>query len=129
MLKQKIRIRVPWSSWRAWRSGNSADLPERGGVYELLVKQTDGTWLRRYVGKGASIKERFGAHLLPSESNACLRRHLSGKLTVQFRYALIPSPADRADAEQALWDRYQHNCNQVRPAGSGRGFDVEIVEE
>lgn len=95
----------------------------------MLLKQKDGTWRRRYVGNGSSLKERFEAHPLPSESNSCLREYFSGKFTVWFRYALIPSLDDRSDAEQGLWDKYRHSCNQVRPAGSGRGYDVDVIEE
>ena len=120
---------MSWSSPTAWVRGNSDGLPERGGVYELLVKQTDGSGKRGYVGKGADTKERFQTHLLASESNGCLRDYLSGRYTVWFRYALFASPDDRADAEQALWDKHRHKCNEVRPAGSGRGYGVEIVEE
>lgn len=129
MLKQKITIRLSWSASRNWEQGNSAGLPERGGVYELLVLQQDQTWRRRYVGKGADIKERFETHLLASEPNSCLRAYLRGDYACRFRYALVASADDRADAEQALWDKWHHKCNQVRPAGSARGYDVDLIEE
>jgi len=128
MLKQKITIRLSWSAARSWEQGNSAGLPERGGVYELRVLQQDQTWRRRYVGQGSDIKERFETHLAASEPNACLRGYLQSN-ACRFRYALVSSADDRADAEQALWDKWHHKCNQVRPVGSGRGYDVDIVEE
>ena len=103
-------------------------LPAYGGVYELLVLQQDRTWQRRYVGQGSDIKERFESHLSPSEPNLCLRGYLRGSCACKFRYALVASSAERADAERALWDRWVHKCNQVRPAGSGRGYHIELVE-
>jgi len=129
MYKQKIKILVAWAKPRAWKKGNEMGLPTSGGVYELLVLQSDRTWQRRYVGQGADTRERFLAHLSQSEPNACLKGYLRGTYEVAFRYALIPSAADRADAEQALWDKWHHKCNQARPAGSGRGYDIDLVEE
>jgi hypothetical protein len=85
-------------------------------VYELLVLQQDQTWKRRYVGKGGDIKERFESHLAPSELNGCLRGYLQSNIPCRFRYALVSSADDRADAEQALWDKWHHRCNQVRPS-------------
>jgi excinuclease UvrABC nuclease subunit len=113
-----------------WVAGNETKVPELPGVYELLVKQEDGKYLRRYIGQGDSLRERFQRHLSPLEPNACIRERLA-KYVCAFDYAVVSDRDDRLDAEKALYERYrsQAHCNHVPPSGSGRPYDVEIVEE
>ena len=128
--KRKIRITIKWSAIIRWEAPNDGLIPERAGVYELLVKQNDGNYLRRYIGQGDNLRDCFQRHLSPKEPNECIREHLAKHLC-GFDYALIADRGDRLDAEMALYDKYQQqaHCNRVRPPGSGRGYDVEIVEE
>ena len=113
-----------------WVASNEAKVPQLPGVYELLVKQADGKYLRRYIGQGDSLRERFERHLSPSEPNVCIKERLA-KCMCAFDYAIITDRADRLDAERALYVRYrsQAECNHVPPPGSGRPYDVEIIEE
>ena len=128
--KKKIKISIKWSSIIPWEEPNDEKVPELPGVYELLVKQKNGKYPRRYVGQGEDVRERFQAHLSPKEPNECISDHLA-KHVCGFDYAVIRDRDDRLDAERALYDKYrsQLHCNQVPPPGSGRGYDVEIVEE
>lgn len=128
--KRKIKITIKWSSIIPWEAPNDEKVPELPGVYELLVKQKSGNYLRRYVGQGDNVRERFQRHLSPKEENECIRERLA-KYACGFDYAVIRDRDDRLDAERALYDKYrrQAHCNQVRPPGSGRDDDVEIVEE
>lgn len=127
---RKIKIVVKWSSIIRWQAANEGKVPEVPGVYELLVKQKDDKYARRYVGQGEDLRERFQAHLSPKEENECIRERLA-KYACGFDYAVIADRDERVDAERALYDKYrsQLHCNQVPPPGSGKGYDVEIVEE
>jgi len=111
---------------------NNAELiPEKTGIYELLVKQTDDKYLRRYIGRvDDSLRQRFTDHLSDQEKNTCIKEKLQ-KYMCKFDYALVLLKDDRADAEQALYDKYnkQTTCNKVRPDGSGRGYDIELIEQ
>jgi hypothetical protein len=128
--KKKIKIVIKWSSIIPWEASNDEKVSELPGVYELLVKQKSGNYLRRYIGQGDSLRERFQRHLSPQEPNECVREHLA-KHVCGFDYAVIRDRDDRLDAERALYDKYrrQAHCNRVAPPGSGRDHDVEIVEE
>lgn len=127
---RKIKIVVKWSPIIRWQVANDGKVPELAGVYELLVKQKDGKYLRRYIGQGDNLRERFQRHLSPSEPNDCIRDRLANYVC-GFDYAVIAHRDERLDAERALYDKYrsQLHCNELRPPGSGKGYDVEIVEE
>jgi excinuclease UvrABC nuclease subunit len=125
--RKKITIVLQWSERIRWKAENAHLIPVKGGVYVLVTQRTDGKYYRDYVGQSSDLRDRFVAHLSASESNACIRRKLRDEVAY-FRYALLPSEADRLDAEQALYDTYNPTCNQARPPGSGRGYDVELDE-
>lgn len=125
------RIVLSWSSLISYVEGNSEKVPESAGVYELLVMQKDNKYLRRYIGRADdSLRQRFLDHLSDEEENECIKERLQ-KYTCGFDYALVSSADDRADAEQALYDKYsgQAICNQIRPSGSGRGNNIELIEQ
>jgi hypothetical protein len=128
--KKKIKIVIKWSPIVRWQASNDGKVPEVPGVYELLVKQNDDKYARRYVGQGDDLRERFQAHLSPEEENECIRERLA-KYVCGFDYAVIAHRDERLDAERALYDKYRTHlhCNKVRPSGSGKDYDVEIVEE
>ncbi len=127
----KRQIVLSWSSIIPYAEGNADKIPESSGVYELLVKQANGKYLRRYVGKAdKSLRQRFLDHLSDAEENECIKTRLQ-KNVCGFDYARLSSEDDIADAEQALYDKYsgETTCNQVRPEGSGRGDNIELVEQ
>lgn len=125
--RKKIKILLQWSGRIRWTAENASFIPQKAGVYALITKHADGTHYRDYVGQSSDLHQRFLDHLSPSEPNACVRRKLRNEVAY-FRYALVASRDDRLDAEQALYDSYSPSCNEERPAGSGRGYEVELDE-
>lgn len=93
----------------------------------LVTQHSDGKYYRDYVGQTDDLHERFLGHLSPFEPNLCVKRKLRDEVSY-FRYALVTSKDDRLDAEQTLYDRYRPTCNEERPPGSGRGYEVELDE-
>jgi predicted GIY-YIG superfamily endonuclease len=125
--RKKITLILRWSARIRWTAENASSIPQQAGVYVLVTKHTDDKYYRDYVGQSIDLRERFVAHHSASEPNACIRRKLRDEVAY-FRYALLASEADRLDAEQAVYDKYNPACNQGRPPGSGRGYDVELDE-
>lgn len=126
----KHRIVLKWSKIISYNSDSADEVSEDAGVYELLVKQQDDKYKRRYIGQADDLHKRFLEHLSPDEENSCIKKKLK-EYACGFDYALLSTVADRKDAEQALYDKYESEatCNQVRPEGSGRGYDIELIEE
>lgn len=130
-MKQKLKIRIKWLRVAPWERSEADSVPEKDGVYELVVKQaSDGNYERRYVGQAADLRERFLRHLAPSEQNECIKAYLA-KYACAFDYALVGTRDDRLDAERALYFKHRsaYRCNVEVPPGSGRGYDVEVIEE
>lgn len=125
--KKKVTIVLQWSRRIRWVGENATVIPLKADVYALITKHADGKYYRDYVGQSENLVHRFLDHLSPSEPNACVRRKLRNEVAY-FRYALVASRDDRLDAEQALYDSYSPMCNEKRPPGSGRGYDIELDE-
>jgi len=124
----KHTINVYWDGVIEYDEDNGNDIPESAGIYEILVKKKDEEkYIRRYIGQTNNLTDRFYAHLSDEEENEDIldgvRKYVCG-----FDYALIDSEADRKDAEQKLYDKYQHQWNQERPEGSSRDLEIEIIE-
>jgi hypothetical protein len=124
---RKITIVLRWSRRIRWVGENATVIPLKAGVYALITRHADGNYYRDYVGQSENLVHRFLEHLSPSEPNACVRGKLRDEIAY-FRCALVVSKDDRLDAEQALYDSYKPICNDQRPPGSGRGYEVELDE-
>jgi hypothetical protein len=124
-----LSIKISWTWVNPYDGTHLYAVPQRAGVYEVMVKlKNSDRYRREYVGQSADLHGRAAAHLTADEPNACLRDGVQ-KYVCAFRYALLASEADRLDAEQALYDKYQHPCNSSRPPGSGRSPRPPVEEE
>jgi excinuclease UvrABC nuclease subunit len=97
-------------------------------VYEYFIRLKNGGSRIIYVGQAEDLRKRSVDHLVDTEPNECLKKHLK-EIKWDFRYALLSLEADRQDAEQALYDKYKPECNQIRPNGSGRKLAIQVEEE
>ena len=120
-------IDIYWSKIVNYTEDNSDEIPEKAGVYEILAKRNDGKYNRKYVGQTENLYSRYLEHLSDNEENSDIHDGLRKK-TCGFDYALLESEADRKDTEQELYDEHDYDWNQVRPEGSGRNLEVEVVE-
>lgn len=120
-------IHVYWSGVRRYAEENSKNVPEKAGVYEILVKRNDGKYNRKYIGQTENLHTRYLKHLSNDEENEDIYNGIRKKIC-GFDYALIKSEDDRADAEQKLYDKHGYPWNKERPKGSGRDLDIEVIE-
>jgi len=122
------RIVIKWSKSIKCMQDNQDKIPEVTGVYEFLLRSSEKTWWI-YVGKAENLRERFLQHLQEEEPNECLKKNLKSYPNIScFRFASVSSKADREDAEQVLYDKHKYECNEKRPEGSGRGYEISLVE-
>lgn len=120
-------IPIYWSKIIPYRENNSDEVPEKAGVYEILVKRGDGKYDRKYIGQSNNLNDRFFSHMSDQEENENIKNGLK-KHYCSFDYALLDSEEDRKDAEQKLYDKHGYDWNQVRPEGSGRDLNIEVIE-
>lgn len=123
----KHTIDVYWNGVIKYIEENGDDIPEKPGVYEILVKTDDGKHNRKYIGQSDDLNDRFFSHQSDQEENEHIKNGLK-KYYCGFDYALLDSEEDRKDAEQKIYDKYGHPWNKQRPEGSGRDFDIEVIE-
>ncbi len=121
------RIKINWNGVISYKEENINRIPESPGVYEILTKNDNGKWDRRYVGSCDDFRRRFTEHLSDEEENENIRNGLK-EYTCGFDYAVIENEDDYLDAEQGLYDKHEYGWNKNRPEGSGKG-DYEISEE
>ena len=86
------------------------------GVYRISYKADDDNYYVFYVGQAEDIKQRLHEHLLPSETNICIRNRVE-KGNCAFRYAEITKDYIRNAAEQQMFKHYQPSCNEKEPSG------------
>jgi len=86
------------------------------GVYRLSYKSVDGDIYVFYVGKAEDLQSRLYQHLLPSETNQCIKKMLQQN-TCYFRYAMVNDEGVRNGAELALYLHYKPQCNSQAPEG------------
>lgn len=124
----KHTIDVYWSKIIKYLEENAEDVPEKTGVYEILVKLKDkNEYKRKYIGRAANLHRRYLEHLSDEEENENIhdgvRDYICG-----FDYALIGNEPDRKDAEKGLYEKHDYPWNEVPPEGSGRDLDIEVIE-
>ena len=120
-------IDVYWNGVIEYIEENSDDIPEESGVYEILVKNDDGKYYRKYIGQSDNLNDRYFSHMSNQEKNEDIKNGLK-KYHCGFDYALLDPEDDRKDAEQKLYDEHGYSWNKQRPEGSGRNSDIEVVE-
>lgn len=99
-----------WSSRYEYTEANvKAYAPTSGGVYRLIY-HSGGKFIIFYVGQTDNLERRLLEHLSPSESNACIRRHLRD-YTCYFRFLDVSTEADRLRIEQEQIKEYNPDCN------------------
>lgn len=125
--KKKHTIHIHWKGVGKYTEENSEDIPEKAGVYEILVKRNDGKYNRKYVGRSKNLHERFLEHLSGDEENDDISDGVR-KYNCGFDYALLTSEDDRKDAEKLLYKKHKYPWNKEEPEGSERDADIEIVE-
>lgn len=86
-------------------------VPNNPGVYRLNYKARDGKYYVFYVGQSEDLEERLLAHLLPSESNACIREMVR-TATCAFQYVVVTSKQDRDRIEATEIARFNPRCNE-----------------
>lgn len=128
MSSKTHKIHLKWSAFISYEKWDSEKIPESSGVYEYFVRLKKGGRKIIYVGEADNLRERAVQHLSEKEPNKCIKKNLKD-YKWDFRYALLSPKADRQDAEQALYDKYKPECNNVRPSGSSRKLQIEIKEE
>jgi excinuclease UvrABC nuclease subunit len=84
--------------------------PVSGGVYRLINKSGDN-YCVFYVGQSDNLQRRLLEHLAPSETNACIRRHLR-EYSCFFRFLEVSSSQERSRIEQEQIKEYDPTCNK-----------------
>lgn len=126
LFEEKHTIHIYWSRVILYTEENAQVIPEKSGVYEILVKGADG-YMRRYVGQADNLNIRYLQHLSSEEENPKIREGVRNN-TCGFDYALVDDEDDRKDAEKALYEKYDYIWNDKEPEGSGRNLDIEVIE-
>ncbi len=126
--KEKHTIHVYWKGVRRYTEENGEKIPEKAGVYEILVELEDkNKYRRKYIGQAEDLHKRYLEHLSDDEENENIYNGVR-KYVCGFDYALIESMSDRKDAEKELYKKYNYPWNKVEPEGSGKDLDIEVIE-
>ena len=101
-------IAVHWSKPAPYDGADASPIPERPGVYEILVEDDTGID-RVFMGETSDLRRAFIAHLAGRTSSVNLRARM-GMGPSYFRYWMSDAPAERAEVAAALDDKYDYEC-------------------
>lgn len=87
---------------------------KQGGNYIIRVKLKDGTLKVVYVGRTKNLQKRLLDHLSDSESNNCIKKHVT-KYILYFRYCHVGTVTARSNTERSLYNKYSPECNHDPP--------------
>lgn len=85
-------------------------VPNVGGIYRLINKGTDGKFYVFYVGQANDLEARLLDHLASWEPNTCIKNKVRS-LECHFRFARVPTKAERDRLEAQEVREYQPACN------------------
>jgi excinuclease UvrABC nuclease subunit len=94
-------------------------VPEKAGVYIISTSQeVDHSFVVKYVGQAANLRERTNEHWSKKEPNKELKEHIAEKYIMKFNYSEIESKSDRDGMELYIRELYDPPFNHNRPAGT-----------
>lgn len=85
--------------------------PVSAGVYRLVYKKDNDSYIVFYIGKGDdSLERRLLEHLATSEQNSCIKRHINN-YSCYFRFLEVTTQAERDKIEEQQIGEYTPSCN------------------
>lgn len=119
-----LTIKIKWVWVKPYKTNNQNKVPRSEGVYEILVKNTDGNYTRKYVGSTEDLNIRYGEHLSPDEPNSKIRNGVKN-YECAFDYFEIEDKSTRENVENWLYHHHKYEWNDIEPPGNGNLVDVE----
>jgi len=121
-----VTIRIKWKWVKPYKISSQYEVPKIWGVYEILAKNPDGKYERKYVGSADDLNKRYGEHLSPNEQNPKIRNGVRNN-ECAFDYFDIKDKSTRENVENWLYHNHNYPWNDVEPSGNGNLVDV--IEE
>lgn len=119
-----VKLTLKWSRPLPYTKSNvKVHAPESAGVYRLSYTLHDKVFVF-YVGQAENLYEGLRDHLSRGEPNNCIRSYLRN-YNCYFRFAGVASQLDRNGAERALYDHFDHVCNEAAPVGLADDINFE----
>ena len=94
-----------------YNGANVSRAPRSGGVYRLSYMAVNKKLVVFYVGQSEDLRDRLGDHLLPSEDNPCIRRHVRSS-SCYFDWAIVESKPARDRLEREQIAAHRPECNR-----------------
>lgn len=107
-VKDLPTITVYWSRPAPYAGADASPIPERPGVYEILVED-ERIMDRVFMGETSDLRRAFIAHLGGRTSSVNLRHRMSSG-EPYFRYWLSDNTAERCEVAAALHDKHDYEC-------------------
>lgn len=119
-----MTLTIKWIRVNPYKVYNQDKVLGSGGVYEILVKYTDGKYYRIYVGSSEDLNNRYGEHLSPDEPNPKISHGVNNN-ECAFDYFEIKDESTRENVENWLYHQHKYSWNDIEPPGNGNLVDVE----
>ena len=121
-----MTINISWKWIKPYNENNQGNAPQSGGVYEILAKNDEGKYNRKYVGSADNLNKRYGEHLSSNEPNQKIKNGVKS-LDCAFDYYVIDNKSTRENVENWLYHHHTYPWNECEPPGNGN--QVEVTEE
>lgn len=102
--------------WKFAKGNSFENVPNKAGVYIISTKQTDDTFIVKYVGKASDLKSRADQHWSENEENKELKHHIAQGYYTKFSYAQVGVEEDRSGIELYLYNLYNPKYNKNSPS-------------
>jgi hypothetical protein len=111
---------LDWKGGRFEHPFDIVDVPQKGGVFKLHARQSDGEWEVFFVGQAGNLYATLLAYLgTISEGDAaaagiskCAKERIATS-EVAYSYAAVPDEQDRKGCLRSLYNYFQPACNQA----------------
>ncbi len=124
----KHTIHIYWKGVKEYKEESKNQIPNDGGVYEILVKNKNtGKFIRKYIGQTEDLQQRYLEHLSDDEENSDIYNGVR-KYVCGFDHVLVEDEDDRKDAEKNLYKEHDYSWNEQEPEGSDRNLEIEVIE-
>jgi excinuclease UvrABC nuclease subunit len=121
-----LTIKIKWIWVNPYKTFNQDDVPRSGGVYEILIKNSDEEYIRKYIGSTEDLNKRYREHLSPNEPNSKIRYGVRNN-ECAFTYFEIKNETARLNVESWLYNLHSYPWNDIEPPGNR--YSIDVIEE
>ena len=117
-----MQKKLEWYKIEPYNKEKVNNVTNDAGVYIISARQTDGSYVARYIGQANDLHSRLLEHLQDDEQNEKLKQYIQ-KINLKVSYAKVRYKEQRDAIELYLFNFLNPKCNINKPPSN---YEIEV---